>query len=169
VTDRVLAGLPVRTHPAASLSKCLFLRDKPIQPHAYADGPAQRLAPLKKHKRIKKTRSPTFFQRATLWLQGLMVLSLPGYIIYILVGGYQYGCALEKGTIRTKAVIIDERNYFGNSPVTQQYSLSYLFQVGNSNYKGNSRKSSVQVGDSIWIEYAPSDPSISQPVRYQSD
>lgn len=117
----------------------------------------------------RKTRSRSVSNIVTLLFSTVMVLSLPGYIIYVLVRGYQYDRALEKGTIRTKAVIIDERNCFGNSPVTQQYSLSYLFQVGNNSYKGDSRKPSLQVSDSIWIEYVPRDPSINQPVTYKSD
>jgi hypothetical protein len=50
-------------------------------------------------------------------------------------------------------VIIDNKNYFGNSPVSHEYSYSYSFYTNGSIYMGNSHDSSLQIGDSITIEY----------------
>jgi len=70
--------------------------------------------------------------------------------------------ALAQGTLTTKAVIIDKKNFFGNSPVSRQFAYSYQFSVNGQHYEGNSRDSDLRVGDSILIEYAPSNPDYNQ-------
>ena len=52
-----------------------------------------------------------------------------------------------------RAVIINEKNFFGNSPVSFEFSYSYSFYVKGENYKGNSFNSSLNINDSITIEY----------------
>lgn len=66
--------------------------------------------------------------------------------------------------MKTKALVIDKRNYFGNSPVSQQFAYSYCFSVAGKKYVNNSRDPDLKVGDSIVVEYVPNDPSINQPV-----
>lgn len=67
--------------------------------------------------------------------------------------------------MKTKALVIDKRNYFGNSPVSQQFAYSYSFNVAGKEYVNNSRDPALKIGDSVIVEYAPNDPSINQPVH----
>lgn len=60
---------------------------------------------------------------------------------------------LEKYSIQTKAIIINEKDYFGNSPVSKEFSYSFLFTVKEKNYKGNSHNTSLNIGDTITVEY----------------
>jgi hypothetical protein len=78
------------------------------------------------------------------------------------VRGQRATNALAQGTLTTKAVIINKKNFFGNSPVSRQFAYSYQFSVQGQRYEGNSRDSDLQVGDSILIEYAPSNPAYNQ-------
>jgi hypothetical protein len=65
--------------------------------------------------------------------------------------------------IPCKAIIIDEKNYFGNSPVSHEFSYSYSFEVEGTIYKGNSNDSSYKLGDTILIEYVDFYPNFNRP------
>lgn len=95
----------------------------------------------------------------------LLFVGIFGYIGFKLVGGLHKQNALEQRTVHIKAIIINERNYFGNSPVTQQFAYSYSFNINGKRYSNNSKDPSLKVGDSIMIEYVPSDPAINQPLN----
>ncbi len=92
------------------------------------------------------------------------IIIIPEYIAFKLINGVQHRRALEGKLIRAKAVIINDKNFTGNSPVSQQFSYSYSFRVKGREYKHNSRNPSLQLGDSISIEYVPDDPAISRPI-----
>lgn len=53
-----------------------------------------------------------------------------------------------------------------HSPVSQEFSYSYLFEIGNKIYKGNSMESKFNIGDTILVRYLKSNPSINEPVGY---
>ena len=57
---------------------------------------------------------------------------------------------------KTKAVIINEENAFGNN--SRRFSYSYRFYQDGHAYTGNSLDSKYQVGDSVWVKYVPSFP-----------
>lgn len=95
--------------------------------------------------------------------------------IFLLAVGV-FACKVINGTIKSnvltekspevKAVIINERNFFGNSPVSQEFSYSYLFKIDDKMYKGNSMESKFNIGDTILVRYLKSNPSINEPVGY---
>lgn len=65
----------------------------------------------------------------------------------------------------TKAVIIDERNYNGNSRVKLDFSYSYQFESNGKTYTGNAHDPSLKIGDTIEIEYVKDFPSLTRPVH----
>lgn len=79
----------------------------------------------------------------------IVILFLPSLYIYRSLKDY----LIDKYKKETKAVIVDERNYLGNSPVSHEYSYSYSFDVEGNLYNGNPHNSSLKIGDSIKIEY----------------
>lgn len=70
---------------------------------------------------------------------------------------------LVNNSISCKAVIINEKNYYGNSPVSQEFSYSYSFEVEGTIYKGNSNESTYKLGDTILIEYVSFYPNFNRP------
>lgn len=63
---------------------------------------------------------------------------------------------LSSSEAKTKAVIINEQNAFGNN--TRRFSYSYRFYQDGHAYTANSLNSKYQVGDSVWVKYVPSFP-----------
>jgi hypothetical protein len=63
---------------------------------------------------------------------------------------------------KTKAVIINEKNYMGNQPVDPKFSYSYSFEVNRQQYKGNSHDMSLRVGDTVEVEYNKDHPGINK-------
>jgi len=72
---------------------------------------------------------------------------------------------LNNSSIKTKAVIIDEKNYLPNSDVTFDFTYSYCFIVDGKLYKENSHKENLKVGDTILVEYAPFNPNFNRPIN----
>lgn len=70
---------------------------------------------------------------------------------------------LVNNSIPCKAVIINEKNYYGNSPVSKEFSYSYSFEVEGTIYKGNSNESTYKLGDTILIEYVSFYPNFNRP------
>jgi hypothetical protein len=62
----------------------------------------------------------------------------------------------------TKAVIIDEKNYFGNQRVKPEFSYSYQFEVDGKKYTGNSFNKTISIGDTLEIEYVKGMPSLNR-------
>ncbi|PUZ21651.1 hypothetical protein DCM91_16600 [Chitinophaga costaii] len=85
-----------------------------------------------------------------------------GYIFYKVGKRQLTGYLLKHDAQRARAVIIDEKNYWGNSPVSREGSYSYLFYVNGEAYKNDSKDTKLQVGDSIDIEYVKYWPSLSR-------
>ncbi|PWJ31713.1 hypothetical protein BC781_1231 [Sediminitomix flava] len=61
-----------------------------------------------------------------------------------------------------KAIIVNEKNYFGNSPVSHEFSYSYQFIVNNKKFRSNSRDSDLNIGDSICVEYSKTYPNFNR-------
>jgi FtsP/CotA-like multicopper oxidase with cupredoxin domain len=66
---------------------------------------------------------------------------------------------------KTKAVIINEKNYMGNQPVDSKFSYSYSFEVNGQQYKGNSHDMSLRVGDTVDVEYNKDHPGVNKPLN----
>lgn len=94
-------------------------------------------------------------------------------LIFAVIGIFSYegirrivtGYLLENNSKEVKAIIIDERNYLGNSPVSQEYAYSYKFTLDGKDYKGNSFDPQLKINDTIHVKYVTSCPSINKPVK----
>ncbi|WP_425489798.1 DUF3592 domain-containing protein [Hymenobacter citatus] len=64
--------------------------------------------------------------------------------------------ALEAPGLIAHAVIIDRKNFFGNSSVSHQFS--YSFRVNGRDYTGNSRNPIYKIGDTVKVRYIPHNP-----------
>ena len=89
----------------------------------------------------------------------LLIISIFGYFILLLSDGTNRQKQLEEKSITAQAVVIDKKNHFGNSPVSQEFSYSFEFVVNGKKYVGNTRDSKCRVGDVITIKYVPTNPS----------
>jgi len=97
---------------------------------------------------------------------GLIILvAILGFCVKTCVRGKKEEKALEGKTKEIRAVVIDKRNYFGNSPVSHKFSYSYRFSINNKVYEGNTRDSNLRVGDSLTIKYALENPEYNEPLN----
>ncbi|MES2426765.1 MAG: hypothetical protein V4560_07305 [Bacteroidota bacterium] len=72
---------------------------------------------------------------------------------------------LENNSQHIKGVIISEKNFEGNQPVNPQFSYSYKFTVDGKEYIGNAHNRSVNVGDTVEVEYVKSWPGLNRPLH----
>lgn len=94
------------------------------------------------------------------------------FIVIILLGIFTYKFIYRKieeqllgnGCPEVTAVIIDEKNFFGNSPVSQDFSYSYSFKIDGKTYKGDSYDMKFKLGDTIRVRYVESFPTMNEPV-----
>ncbi|MDR6568813.1 hypothetical protein [Chitinophaga ginsengisegetis] len=85
--------------------------------------------------------------------------------IFYKVGKRQLtGYLLNHDAQRSRAIIIDDKNYMGNSPVSRERSYSYLFYVNGEAYKNDSKDPKLQIGDSIDVEYVKYWPGLNRRV-----
>ena len=82
------------------------------------------------------------------------------FVFNTLIGGEIRKYLLINYSIEKNAVIINEKNHWGNH--LNQSSLSYFFIVDNQHYSKDSRKQSLKVGDSVLIHYVSFYPKISK-------
>lgn len=94
----------------------------------------------------------------------IMFVAILVFCVKTCVRGMSRNNALEGKTKEIRAVVIDKRNYFGNSPVSQEFSYSYKFSINNKAYEGNTRDSNLLIGDSITIRYALENPEYNEPL-----
>ena len=89
-----------------------------------------------------------------------------GIIAYFLIGiilrGTLKNYLLDNHSKTMNAVIIDEENYWGNSPVSHTFSYSYEFIVEGKKYLEDSRKEKLKIGDIVLVEYLDFFPDFSR-------
>ncbi|OIN55914.1 hypothetical protein [Arsenicibacter rosenii] len=95
----------------------------------------------------------------------LFLFGIPAYWIYLIYINNSRSKTLDGKTNKVKAVIINEKNFYGNSPVTQTFSYSYQFKIGLVDYKGDSQDPDLSIGDSILIKYSIENPDFNEPVK----
>ena len=95
----------------------------------------------------------------------LIAIAIIGLLIYKVVRNSFTDSLLGQNSQRTKAVIINEKNYMGNQPVNPEFSYSYEFIVKGEKYTGNSHDITLSIGDTVDVEYNKDMPSINKPVR----
>jgi hypothetical protein len=93
-------------------------------------------------------------------------------IIVLCLGTCVYRCTkknnqyalLRKSPFTIKAIIINEKNFYPNHPVTHEFAYSYQFTLNDKTYKASSLNSKLKIGDTIIVRYLKSDPSLNLPV-----
>jgi hypothetical protein len=93
------------------------------------------------------------------WLGIVILVLLSVYFLRTCTRWHQEVAALSQRVFTTKAVVIDKKNYLGNSPVSRQFAYSYQFTLEGKDYEGNSHNPALHIGDSILVEYAPKNPA----------
>lgn len=93
------------------------------------------------------------------------LLCLFGYLGYKVINRVNTNHLLETKAEHVKAVIINKKNYMGNSPVSHEYSYSYTFTVNGKNYEGNSHDSNLKIGDSVEVEFVKNSPDLNKPLH----
>jgi hypothetical protein len=111
----------------------------------------------------KKKKNRSIFKYIT---ERWSLFLFSGIVLYFLFGivlrGNLKNYLLNNNSEITKAVIVNEENYWGNSPVSQKFSYSYEFSVEGKKYREDSRNEKLRIGDSIIIEYVNSYPKFSR-------
>jgi hypothetical protein len=98
----------------------------------------------------------------SVWVFGLIGIILI-YLIYVGLERQIRTTLLNKYSLRTKGIIIDEKHYWGNSPVSGDFSYYFKFTVDNKVYKGKSWDKGLTVGDSLEIDYVEFYPDFNRP------
>jgi hypothetical protein len=96
---------------------------------------------------------------------GLLGLVLVGGLVYKIFKRAITDQLLRTNAVYTKGVIIDDRNYDPNSPVSHTYSYSYEFTVDGKSYTNNAHDRSKKVGDTVEVEYVKGWPGLNRPVH----
>lgn len=97
------------------------------------------------------------------WL--LLGLALFGGLVYKIGKHVVRDHLLKTKAVHIKGVIIDDKNYSRNSPVTHPFTYSYRFLVDGRSYENNSYDPSLRVGDSVEVEYVKGWPSLNRAVH----
>ncbi|AMR32542.1 hypothetical protein A0256_20820 [Mucilaginibacter sp. PAMC 26640] len=92
-------------------------------------------------------------------------VAIVGYFIYKVARNSFTDQFMGNAPQRTKAVIIDKKNFMGNQPVAPKFSYSYQFVVKGEKYTGNAHDTSLKVGDTVEVEYNKEHPNINKPLN----
>ncbi|QKJ31239.1 hypothetical protein HQ865_16235 [Mucilaginibacter mali] len=111
----------------------------------------------------KKTQTG---QNVMIYIYLLLAFGVIAYLISGVFNGSTADQLLASGSRSTKAVIIDEKNYLPNSPVSHSFFYYYQFMLNGKTYKGCSGDHNLKPGDSILIKYAPANPDVNTPASY---
>ena len=99
------------------------------------------------------------------YIYSIILTIILGYPVYFLVKSAIANYQLETNSKIIKAVVIDEENYVGHSPVEHRFFYSYEFILDGKAYKGNTRNTRYQIGDSVNVRYSVSNPSFNEIVK----
>lgn len=95
----------------------------------------------------------------------LLLFPVLGIFSYTLIRRKVSGYLLAKNYKEVKAVIINERKYLGNSPISQEYVYSYEFILNGEKYIGNSFNPKFKPNDTIKVKYVTFWPTINKPLK----
>jgi len=97
-----------------------------------------------------------------IWL--LIPIGLVGIIVYKIAVNSFTNHFLGDSPQKTKALIINKKNFMGNHPVDPLFTYSYKFIYNGKTYTGNSHDTALKVGDTVEIEYNKDHPDINKPL-----
>jgi|GEM_PF-967138 len=86
-----------------------------------------------------------------LLLFGLVVI----YFLFIIIRGEIKDALLDNSSKKVEAVIINKKNFYGNSPVSQDFTYSYKFKIDGEVFISDSHDKKLKIGDKVIIEYLP--------------
>ena len=95
----------------------------------------------------------------------VVAIAILGYAIYKIAINSFTDHFMGSNPQRTKAVVIDEKNFMPNQPVAPEFSYSYQFEISGDKYTGNTHDTTLKVGDSVEVEYNMDYPNISKPLH----
>ena len=72
---------------------------------------------------------------------------------------------LESSGVITHAIVINEKNYYGNGHIDPAFSYSYEFLISGQGYKGDTRDPDCGVGQRIKVKYVPAYPRFNMKVE----
>jgi hypothetical protein len=120
---------------------------------------------MRRKKKLNQKQTGNVYQ----WLRDRWALIFIGllflYIIGVLLRGEARRVLLDSSSQKVKAIVVDEKNFWGNSPVTFDYSYSYEFMAEGEKYREDTRNKELKIGDSLLIEYLPYYPKFSRPLK----
>ncbi len=117
---------------------------------------------MQKKKKSKQKQTDSLFKKLKdRWILILFVIIVL-YIPFTLLRAEIKNYLINLNSEIAKAVIVNEQNYWGNSPVSQTFSYSYEYFVNGKRYRRDSRNEKLKIGDSILIEYTPIYPQFSR-------
>jgi hypothetical protein len=105
---------------------------------------------------VRRKSQSAWFTKIQGWF-GLFVL---GMALLLIPYNILRNVLLSHSGANTRAVIINQENYFGNN--TRRFAYSYRFYLDSRPYIGNSLNSKYLVGDSVWVRYVPFFPRFNQ-------
>ena len=88
-----------------------------------------------------------------------------GYCIFMFSKRILTDILVDDNAIHTKAVIINEQNYYPHQNVHPEFSYSYQFEVRGKKYTGDSNDKELQIRDSVEVKYNKHFPSLNKPVH----
>lgn len=95
----------------------------------------------------------------------LILVALLGYTIYGFGFRFFNNFLINKNPTKTKAIIINDENYYPNQPVHPEFSYSYEFEIDGKKYKGDSHDISLNVGDTVDVIYYKYFPYFNKPLH----
>ena len=103
------------------------------------------------------------------WIVALIAIYFIASTLYKMIYSGVTTYQLKNGGVQVRGVIIDEKNYLGNSPVSRTFSYSYQFLVDGKVYKNDSHDPNLAIGDSIDIVYVKKSPNLNKASKLIND
>ncbi|RWY49267.1 hypothetical protein [Mucilaginibacter gilvus] len=99
------------------------------------------------------------------WFYIILAIALVGYFITkVALNSFTDNFWGDDPQI-VKAVLIDEKNFMGNQPISHGFSYSYSFTVNGKQYTGNAHDHNLNIGDSVEAVYNKKYPAINKPLH----
>ncbi|GAB3225610.1 hypothetical protein GCM10027346_07010 [Hymenobacter seoulensis] len=115
-------------------------------------------------------RKTTAHNRNGFGLTDYIGLAVMVGVLYLFVSRLIIGSQMSKRLDSERTSIIvghinNDKEFFGNSPVSWQYYYRYYFKIDGIKYFGDSRDPSKKPGDTLAVRYYIPDPNINEPAR----
>jgi hypothetical protein len=99
------------------------------------------------------------------YLAFILLVIILGSFFYQIIHRVLTDFLIKRYPVHTKAIVINEKNYYPHSYVTHDFAYSYTFTVDGKTYTNNSHNINSKIGDTIEIEYVKNFPSFNKPIH----